>query len=118
MLLQDLKVYEIDLLFLTETDIVLDSETDFKIKDFNTYFPTRENKSDQIRIIALLRKSLEDTIKVKNVFMSKEFPSIWFEMSEIIKAHTFIAGFYRQWSWKGIKYSGTQLIKNSCISLL
>ena len=100
---------KIDLLFLTETDIVLESESEYKIKGFNTFFPARENNTDQIRIIALLRTSLEENIKIKNEIMCEEFPSIWFEQSEANKANTYFAGFYRQWSYKGVKSESLQI---------
>ena len=65
---------KIDLLFLTETDIVLESESEYKIKGFYTFFPARENNTDQIRIIALLRTSLDENIKIKNEIISRNFP--------------------------------------------
>ena len=41
--------------------------------------------------------------------MSKDFPSIWLETSEPNKESTFISGFYRQWTYKGIKSDALQI---------
>ena len=94
-----IKEENIDLLFLTETDCHIDTECEYKISGFNTVLPLRDNQTDQIRIIALVRSSLANTVKVKSEFMSKTFPSIWFMISELNKESTYIAGFYRQWNY-------------------
>ena len=54
---------DLDILFLTETDVRLNNEEDFKLCGFNTIFHKRENNEEKIRLIALVKTSLEPNIK-------------------------------------------------------
>ena len=49
---------DLDILFLTETDVRLNNEEDFKLCGFNTIFHKRENNEEKIRLIALVKTSL------------------------------------------------------------
>ena len=66
----------------------------------------------------MLRTSLKKTIKVKTEVMSKDFPSMWLEMSEPNKESAFISGFYRQWTYKGIKSDALQIEQKKKLILI
>ena len=53
---------DLDILFLTETDVMLNNEEDFKLCGFNAIFHKRENNEEKIRLIALVKTSLEQNI--------------------------------------------------------
>ena len=80
---------DLDILFLTETDVRLNNEEDFKLCGFNTIFHKRENNEEKIRLIALVKTSLEQNIKVLSEAMSAKFPSIWLELTESNKSPIF-----------------------------
>ena len=98
-----LKQEKFYILFLTETDIIINDEEDLKINGFKTFFQTRKTSTDKIRIIALVCNNIAQNIKVLEEVMSSEFPSIWFQLESPNGKPICIAGFYRQWSHNGDK---------------
>ena len=46
-----------DILFLTETDIKINKEKDYKIEGFQTVFQARDSEHDTIRILALINNN-------------------------------------------------------------
>ena len=71
---------KINILFLTETDIILCNTEDYKIEGFTTIFQKRESENEKIRIVALIKEDVESQISVKESLMSTDVPSIWLEL--------------------------------------
>jgi hypothetical protein len=104
-----LTTQDLDVLFLTETDIAIPSENDLKIQGFQTIFHLREKVTDHVRLIALVKESLAPQIQVNKSLMSDSFPSIWLNVREENNCSTKIAGFYREWSHNGIRSEDNQI---------
>ena len=89
------------ILFLTETDMVINKQEDYRLQGFNTIFHKRETENEKVRMIALINESIENQITVKENLMSKDFPSIWLELKTNQAVPIAICGIYRQWSHNG-----------------
>jgi hypothetical protein len=77
-----LKREDIDIIFLTETDIKLSSEDDYQIEGFKTVFQARESQDDVIRLICLIKNKRMSVIRIMDNIMSNSFPSIWLSYEE------------------------------------
>ena len=55
-----------DILFLTETDIKINKEKDYKIEGFQTVFQARDSEHDTIRILALINNKVSKHISAKH----------------------------------------------------
>ena len=86
------------MLFLTETDMVINRQDDYRLPGFNTIFQKRETENGKVRIVALIEESVESQITVKENLMSTNFPSIWLELKSKHAVPVAICGIYRQWS--------------------
>ena len=104
-----LKREDIDIIFLTETDIKLSSEDDYKIEGFKTVFQARESQDDVIRLICLIKNKRMSVIRIMDNIMSNSFPSIWLSYEERNKGIIKIAGFYREWSHNGDRSENSQV---------
>jgi len=89
---------ELDVLFLTETDIRKENVQSYKIKGFDTKLQACKNDGDMVRIIVLIKENVGVEVNLRDDLMSETFPSIWIEMLDRHKSKTVIGGFYRQWS--------------------
>ena len=94
---------DLDVLFLTETDINIEAESDYKLQGYKTLFKKRKQNSDKVRLIALIKEEKQSQIKIKEELMSDVFPSIWLEIKSAHKVPVLVAGIYRQWSHNGAK---------------
>ena len=92
---------ELDVLFLTETDLKRSNAQNYKISGFNTLIQAGEHDTDVVRIIALTRENCGVEIILRDDLMSTTFPSVWIEVQDKFKSKTVIGGFYRQWSSNG-----------------
>ena len=92
---------EIDIIFLTETDIKRQNATGYKIKGYTTHIQAGENDCDMVRIIALTKENSGVEVELREDLMSDSFPSIWFEIKDKNRSKSLIGGFYRQWSSDG-----------------
>ena len=96
-------------MFLTETDVVLTKQDEYKLQGFNTIFHNRESEDEKIRIVALIDESIMTQITVKEDLMSTNFPSIWLELKTEHAVPVAICGIYRQWSHKGDSTEAMQI---------
>ena len=93
-----LKNEEINILFLTESDIILGKTDDYKIEGFTTVFQKRESENEKIRVVAFIKEDVESQIIVKENLMSFEVPSIWLELKAEHSVPFIICGVYREWA--------------------
>ena len=74
----------IDILFLIETDTSkIESENDYVLNGYKTILPLRNDKSEKIRIMLLIKESIASDFKISVDLMSPNFPSIWLEKIRI-----------------------------------
>ena len=66
MILKKLNYGELHLLFLTETDVVIEDEEDYNIEGYKTIFPLRASKAEKLRIVALISNEIS-----KNILLCK-----------------------------------------------
>ena len=104
-----LKEENLDILFLTETDIIIEEEEDLKIEGYKSFFQLRKSNNEKIRIIALVENEMANNTVLRKEVMSTEFPSIWLQTKSTNEKPICIAGFYRQWSFKGDKSEKMQI---------
>ena len=88
-------------------------EKDLKIEGYKLFFQLRKSNNEKIRIIALVENEMANNTVLRKEVMSTEFPSIWLQTKSTNEKPICIAGFYRQWSFKGDK-STIFLIHKSC----
>ena len=93
-----LKTEEIDVIFITETDVRRGNVSSYKIAGFTTQLQTCNSDEDQVRVVALVKEDLCLNLKLREDLMNTAFPSIWLEIQDTFKSPTLIGGFYRQWS--------------------
>jgi exonuclease III len=89
---------EIDVIFITETDVRRGNVSGYKIAGFTTHLQNCNSDEDQVRIVALVKEDLCLNLKLREDLMNTAFPSIWLEIQDTFKSPTLIGGFYRQWS--------------------
>ena len=89
---------KIDLLYLTDTDTNIQSESEYVIEGYKTIFPLRSSTESKIRIICLVNEKLLPNIRVK---MCDQFASIWFELKLSHSNNMLIGGFSRVWIQNG-----------------
>ena len=53
--------------------------------------------------MAFIKDSFSSQIKLRQDLMSKEFPSIWIELTNPIQKNLILGGFYRQWTSESCK---------------
>ena len=100
-LIEIIKVNDISVIFLVETDTVaINTETDFTIDGFKTIIQNKTNITDVTRIIGLVRNDLAESIIIRMDLTSKEFPSLWLELETIGSKNVLMGGFYREWAPK------------------
>ena len=87
----------IQVFFLQETDFINDSKRPYQINDaMTTYFPlVKEN--EKTRLICLVDKDLNMSIKQRKDLMDNGLQSIWIELERKNKKNLLIGGFYREW---------------------
>ena len=113
---QLLKDESIDILFITETDAtMLPTENDYLIDGYKTIFPKRNENSEKIRILCLIKKEISDDLQILNENMDSDFPSIWLEKTKKENNSETnslaIGGFYRVWSHNGENSELSQIIR-------
>ena len=84
----------IDNIFLAVTDTtprVLQKEENFKLEGHSIMFPERVDRQSKIRIMALIRETLSNQIKMTRDLVSHNFPSIWLEYKDKHKKSTLIS---------------------------
>ena len=82
-LIQLLDKEKIDILFLTETDTSkIESENDYVMNGYKTILPLRDDRSDKIIIMLLIKESIASEFKISVDLMSPNFPSIWLEKKQ------------------------------------
>ena len=70
----------IDIIVLTETDLKnMDRLQPITIENFMTYLPLQEAEDAKIRIMALVRKELTHSLKLREDLMDPKFPTVWLE---------------------------------------
>ena len=110
-ILQLLLAENLNILFLTETDIKRINVCSYKIKGYTTFMQSGEEDSDMdtIRIVALTKEDCDVKIEIRNDLMSASFPSIWLEIQDQRLSKSMIGGLYRQWSNNGIRSTALQV---------
>ena len=71
---------DLDVLFLTETDVKIETEKDFKIDGYKTIFHVRGKSDQKLRMLCLIKESSQHIIKIRPDLMSDQFVSIWLEV--------------------------------------
>ena len=92
---------DLDVLFLTETDIKKQNVVDYKIKGYSTHLQLVAEDGDLVRLIALTKDNSVSKFELKSDLMQESFPSIWIETQDKHGSKSLIGGFYRQWSSNG-----------------
>jgi len=73
---------KVNIMFLVETDItMLNGKKEYKIEGYETILQKTEQNTEKIRIIGLVKEEMLNISKVRNDLMTKEFPSIWLEVT-------------------------------------
>ena len=88
-----LETKDIDVMFLTETDLNnLETESDYIIQGYKTILPMKKDKKDKVRILCLTKDVLVSQVKTITELMNPSFPSIWLELTgnenSIIMTHS------------------------------
>ena len=90
-----------DILFLNETDTMLDKSECYTVQGFKTVLQKVNNVEGQkTQIIALIKEGRGE-ILVRENLMNEKFPSIWIEVIEKQKGSVLICSFYREWNSNG-----------------
>jgi len=99
-------------MFLVETDItMLNGKEDYKIEGYETILQKTDQNMEKIRIIGLVVEEMRNITKVKTDLMTKEFPSIWLEITRSKHKNLLIWGFYQEWTRNGINSENEQLVR-------
>ena len=67
---------KIDVIFLTETDVLLQSDNEYQIEGFKTVLPIKSNHEDKTRIICLIKNEWMSKCTIRNELMTSDFASI------------------------------------------
>ena len=67
-----LRTEDIDVLFLTETDVHLNSVDDFAIKGYNTVLQKRKTTQEKVRIVALIKDDKSNQMRIKENLMANK----------------------------------------------
>ena len=99
-------------MFLVETDItMLNGKEDYKIEGYETILQKTDQNMEKIRIIGLVEEEMRNITKVRTDLMTKEFPSIWLEITRSKQKNLLICGFYREWTRNGNSSENEQSIR-------
>ena len=66
---------------------------------------------EKIRIIGLVEEEMRNITKVRTDLMTKEFPSIWLEITRSKQKNLLICGFYREWTRNGNSSENEQSVR-------
>ena len=89
------KSEKVKIIFLVETDItMLNRKEDCKIEGYETILQKSDQNKKKIRIIGLVEEEMRNITKARNDLMTKEFPSIWLEVTRSKQKNLLICGFY------------------------
>jgi len=103
---------KVNIMFLVETDItMLNGKEDYKIEGYETILQKTDQNMEKIRIIGLVVEEMRNITKVKTDLMTKEFPSIWLEITRSKHKNLLIWGFYQEWTRNGINSENEQLVR-------
>ena len=89
---------KIDVIFLTETDVLLQSDNEYQIEGFKTVLPIKSNHEDKTRIICLIKNEWMSKCTIRNELMTSDFASIWIEIKTSNLRSSIIGGYYREWT--------------------
>ena len=92
---------DLDILFLTETDVKKQNVIDYKIKGYSTHIQSVTHDEDLVRVIALTKDNIGIRFELKPDLMQESYPSIWIEIQDKHRSKSLVGGFYRQWSSDG-----------------
>ena len=107
-----LKTEKVNIMFLVETDLtMLNGKEDYKIEGYETILQKRDQNTEKIRIIGLVEEEMRNITKVRNDLMTKEFPSIWLEITRSKQKNLLICGFYREWTRNGNNSENEQSVR-------
>ncbi len=99
-------------MFLVETDItMLNGKEDYKIEGYETILQKTDQNMEKIRIIGLVEEEMRNITKVRTDLMTKEFPSIWLEITRSKQKNLLICGFYREWTRNGNSSENEQSVR-------
>ena len=77
-----LNVYNLDILYLVETDTkMILEEKDYKVKGYRTVFQNKKVGNEKTRIVALCKEGGDGEEK-RGDLCSNDFPSIWIEVTD------------------------------------
>ena len=83
----------IDIMFLTEVDNKL-IDCAYKINEYDTIIHKKKCDSEKTRLIALVKHSIRDDVKVREEFMIEDYPNIWLEYIDSKSKKYLIGAFY------------------------
>ena len=107
-----LKSEKVNIMFLVETDLtMLNGKEDYKIEGYETILQKTDQNTEKIRIIGLVEEEMRNITKVRNDLMTKEFPSIWLEITRSKQKNLLICGFYREWTRNGNNSENEQSVR-------
>ena len=82
----------IDIMFLTEVDNKL-IDCAYKINEYDTIIHKKKCDSEKTRLIALVKHSIRDDVKVREEFMIEDYPNIWLEYIDSKSKNTLLGRF-------------------------
>ena len=105
-----LKNEHLNVLFLVETDVILENGKDsYKIENYQTVVTKHESEKEKVRVIGLIEENIVKSTNIREDLMSTNFPSIWIEINREHQKNLLICGFYREWNRDGLKNETDQL---------
>ncbi len=93
-----LKNEQLNVLFLVETDVILEGKDSFKIENYQTVVTKHESEKEKVRVIRLIEENIVNSTKIREGLMSTKVPSIWIEINREHHKFFLICGFYREWN--------------------
>lgn len=85
------------LVFLQETDIIVDNKKPFTFQDYKAILP-HVAKDGKARMLGFYSEDLADVINIREDLMSDDFCSVWVEVKRPHKGNMLVAGYYREWN--------------------
>ena len=82
---------------MQETDFINDNKRPYQLNEnMTSYFPF-EKENEKTRIICLINKELDLSIKQRMDLMDFGFQSVWIELERENKRNLLLCGLYREW---------------------
>ena len=78
---------------------------------YQTVLQKTDQNTEKIRIIGLVKEEMRNITKVRNDLMTKDFPSIWLEITRSKQKNLLICSFYLEWTRNGNNSENKQSVR-------